>query len=83
MDLASDSPKINVNGQCTETGNPRVAFISVEAKESSEELFKIRDEALNSAVGRSIRYAKSLRIQGFGLLNLTQPTLFGVMLFQK
>ncbi|MEM0172795.1 MAG: site-specific integrase [Nitrososphaeria archaeon] len=34
VDLALDSSKINVNGEYTKTGNPRVAFISSEAREA-------------------------------------------------
>ncbi|MEM3538325.1 MAG: tyrosine-type recombinase/integrase [Nitrososphaerales archaeon] len=58
MDLTSDPARINVNGEYTKTGNPRVAFISCEAKESLEEWLKIRNEALNSAIGRSAKYEK-------------------------
>jgi integrase/predicted GNAT family acetyltransferase len=58
VDLTSDPPRINVNGQYTKTGNPRIAFISFEAKESLEEWLKVRSEALNSAIGRSVKYGK-------------------------
>ncbi|MEM3798127.1 MAG: tyrosine-type recombinase/integrase [Candidatus Bathyarchaeia archaeon] len=58
VDLTADPPRINVNGEYTKTGNPRVAFISSEAKESLEEWLKIRNEALNSAIGRSAKYGK-------------------------
>lgn len=58
LDLTSDPARINVNGEYTKTGNPRVAFMSCEAKESLEEWLKIRNEALNSAIGRSAKYGK-------------------------
>jgi len=57
VDLASDPPRINIRGEYTKTGNPRVAFISFEAKESLEEWLKIREEELKVAVKRS-RYGK-------------------------
>lgn len=58
VDLSSEPPRINIRGEYTKTGNPRIAFISIEAKESLEEWLKIRNEALNSAIGRSVRYGK-------------------------
>jgi integrase len=61
LDLTSDPPKISIRGEYTKTGNSRVAFISLEAKESLEEWLKIRDKALTQAVGRSVRYAKSVQ----------------------
>jgi integrase len=58
VDLTFDPARINVRGEYTKTGNPRVAFISFEAKESLEEWLKIRESELNIAVKRS-RYGKA------------------------
>jgi integrase len=58
VDLTSDPARINIRGEYTKTGNPRVAFISFEAKESLEEWLKIREGQLNVAVKRSSRYRK-------------------------
>ncbi|MEM2027605.1 MAG: site-specific integrase [Candidatus Bathyarchaeia archaeon] len=37
VDLASEPPRINIRGEYTKTGNPRIAFISSEAKETIQE----------------------------------------------
>lgn len=58
MELDRDPPKINIRGEYTKTGNPRIAFISREAKEALEEWLKIRDKYLEQAAGRSTRYKK-------------------------
>jgi len=58
VDLASEPARINIRGEYTKTGNPRVAFISFEAKESLEEWLKIREDELKVAVKRS-RYGKA------------------------
>ncbi|MEM1540945.1 MAG: site-specific integrase, partial [Candidatus Bathyarchaeia archaeon] len=47
----------NIRGEYTKTGNPRVAFISSEAKEALQEWLKIRENELQTAVKRS-RYGK-------------------------
>jgi integrase len=68
LDLTSEPAKVNIKGEYTKSGNPRVAFISFEAKESLEEWLKVRSEALNSAIGRSVKYGKKaedLRIWPF------------------
>jgi len=57
VDLASEPPRINIQGEYTKTGNPRVAFISSEAKEALQEWLKIRENELQTAVKRS-RYGK-------------------------
>ena len=46
VDLTSDPPKINIRGEYTKTGNPRIAFISFEARESLEEWLKNREGEL-------------------------------------
>ena len=57
LDLTSEPPRINIRGEYTKTGNPRVAFISSEAKEALQEWLKIRENELQTAVKRS-RYGK-------------------------
>ena len=59
VDLASEPPRINIQGEYTKTGNPRVAFISSEAKEALQEWLKIRENELQTAVKRS-RYGKKV-----------------------
>jgi integrase len=71
VDLSSYTPGINVNGEYAKTGNPRIAFISFEAKDSLEEWLKIRSEALNSAIGRSVKYGKKAEDSRFWLKNAT------------
>jgi len=58
VDLTSEPAKINIRGEYTKTGNPRIAFISSEAKEFLEEWLKIRENELKVAVKRS-RYGKA------------------------
>jgi integrase len=58
VDLTSDPARIDIRGEYTKTGNPRVAFISFEAKESLEEWLRIRESELKVAVKRS-RYGKA------------------------
>ncbi len=76
VDLTSEPARINIRGEYTKTGNPRVAFISFEAKEALEEWLKIMEDELKVAVKRS-RYGKRLKTAVYGPSNLTQPTLFG------
>jgi hypothetical protein len=56
--LTSDPARINISGEYTKTGNPRVAFISFEAKEFLEEWLRIRENEISIAVKRSTRYEK-------------------------
>jgi cell division protein FtsB len=58
VDLTSEPARINIRGEYTKTGNPRVAFISSEAKEALEEWLKIRENEIFIAVKRSTRYEK-------------------------
>ena len=58
VDLDSEPARINIRGEYTKTGNPRIAFISSEAKEFLEEWLKIREDELEVAVKRS-RYGKA------------------------
>jgi len=58
LDLSSDPARITIRGEHTKTGNPRVAFISSEAKEAIQEWLKIREGELETAVKRSARFPK-------------------------
>ena len=58
VDLTSEPVRINIRGEYTKTGNPRIAFISSEAKEFLEEWLKIRENEIEVAVKRS-RYGKA------------------------
>jgi integrase len=58
VDLTSDPARVNIRGEYTKTGNPRVAFISVEAKEFLQEWLRIREDELKVAVKRS-RFGKA------------------------
>jgi integrase len=58
VDLSSEPARVNIRGEYTKTGNPRIAFISSEAKEFLEEWLKIRENELEVAVKRS-RYGKA------------------------
>lgn len=58
LELEHEPAKITIRGEYTKTGNPRIAFISKEAKEALEEWLKIRENYIQQAVGRSTRYNK-------------------------
>ncbi|MFQ5999156.1 MAG: tyrosine-type recombinase/integrase [Candidatus Bathyarchaeia archaeon] len=59
VNLNSDPVKLEIRGEYTKTGDPRIAFISSEAKEALEEWLKIREAYIKTAVKRSHRYIKS------------------------
>jgi integrase len=59
VDLTVEPAKISIRGECTKTGNPRIVFISREAKEAIEEWLKTRERYIDGAVGKSHLYAKS------------------------
>lgn len=61
-DLALDKVpvKVSIRGAYTKTGNPRIAFISGEAKEAIEEWLKVRTQYLKAAAGKSHLYGKSV-----------------------
>nr|NIM44154.1 tyrosine-type recombinase/integrase [Nitrososphaeria archaeon]NIN53610.1 tyrosine-type recombinase/integrase [Nitrososphaeria archaeon]NIQ34131.1 tyrosine-type recombinase/integrase [Nitrososphaeria archaeon] len=46
-------PTIEIQGEYTKTGNPRVTFISNETKEIINEWFKIREKYIKTATKRS------------------------------
>ncbi len=53
IDLNSKPVKINIRGETTKTGNPRIAFMSEEAKTYLEEWLKVRKEYLRVSVKRA------------------------------
>ena len=59
LELDQDPVKINIRGEYTKTGNPRVAFISREAREAIMEWLKVRGSYLEAAVKKSHMYNKS------------------------
>jgi integrase len=59
IELDKDPAKINIRGEYTKTGNPRIAFISSEAKEAIQEWLKVRDKYLEAAVAKSTKYEKA------------------------
>jgi len=59
VDLGTDPAKITIRGTLTKTGNPRVTFISSEAKEMIQEWLNYRDRYLQVAKKRSYIHKKS------------------------
>ena len=53
IDMDNNPVKINIRGTTTKSGNPRLTFISNEAKESIEEWLKVRDDYLLTSYRRS------------------------------
>ena len=60
LDLNHEPAKIYIRGEYTKSGNPRIAFISSEAKEAIEEWLKIREQYIKGAVGKSHKYKKKM-----------------------
>jgi len=60
IDLEREPTRINIKGEYTKTGNPRIAFCSKEAKEAIKEWLKIRNDYLRQAYGRSRVYEKDI-----------------------
>lgn len=60
LELDQDPARVNIQGEYTKTGNPRIAFFSREAKEALLEWLKVRKEYLKAASGKSHRYKKSI-----------------------
>jgi len=54
IDLNHDPPRITIRGSYTKTGNPRITFISLEAKEVLLEWLKVRSQYLLGASRRGI-----------------------------
>jgi integrase len=59
-DIDLEKCRINIKGEYTKTGNPRIAFFSKEAREMIKEWLKVREDYLKRSVKRSIVYKKSL-----------------------
>ncbi len=53
IDMESKPVKINIRRETTKTGNPRISFISDEAKEALNAWLKERDKYLESAIKKS------------------------------
>jgi len=53
IDMDNTPVKINIRGTTTKSGNPRLSFISNEAKEALEEWLKVRDDYLLTSYRRS------------------------------
>jgi len=60
IDLESEPAKVSISGKYTKTGNPRITFISTEAKEVIKEWLKVRESYIKAAVGKSHKYKKSV-----------------------
>jgi integrase len=58
IDLEREPARINIKGEYTKTGNPRIAFCSKETKEAIKEWLKIRENYLKQACGRSHIFKK-------------------------
>jgi len=58
VELNMDPPRVNIRGEYTKTGNPRIAFISREAKEAILEWLKVRSQYLRAAARKSHMYGK-------------------------
>jgi integrase len=53
IEIKSDPVKINIRGETTKTGNPRIAFISNEAKDALIEWYKTREGYIETAIERT------------------------------
>ena len=53
IEIKSNPVKINIRGGTTKTGNPRIAFISNEAKDALIEWYKTRDAYIETAIERT------------------------------
>lgn len=56
ISLDETTPRINISGSYTKTGESRTVFITQEAKEAIKEWLKIREGSLKIAVKRAKRY---------------------------
>jgi len=59
VELDKDPSRVNLLGEYTKSGNPRVTFISKEAREAVLEWLKVRRDYLRAAAAKSHRYGKS------------------------
>jgi len=60
IDLGQNPVKINLRGEYTKSGSPRIAFVSGEAKTFLEEWLKVRSQYLKAATRKSHLYKKSV-----------------------
>lgn len=60
IELEKQPSKINISGEYTKSGNPRIAFFSNEARMTIQEWLKVRSEYLKAASGKSHKYGKSI-----------------------
>jgi len=51
---------VHIRGEYTKTGNPRIAFISEEAKQTLKEWLRVRGRYLKAAAGKSHFYGKNV-----------------------
>ena len=51
---------VHIRSEYTKTGNPRITFISEEAKETLKEWLRVRDRYLKAAAGKSHLHDKSV-----------------------
>ena len=58
IDLEKEPARINIKGEYTKTGNPRIAFCSKEAKEAIKEWLRVRNDYLKTSSRRSHFYKK-------------------------
>jgi integrase len=58
LNLDENPVRISIRGEVTKSGNSRYAFFSREAKEALTEWFKVREEYLEAAIGKSHLYTK-------------------------
>ncbi len=58
IDLSARPYRVNIRGEYTKTGNPRVTFISSEAKEALDDWLRNRDSYLRAACAKSRQHAK-------------------------
>lgn len=59
INLEVNPARIHISGEYTKTGNPRIAFISTEAKEAITEWLKVRDRYIKAARGKAWKYGKN------------------------
>ncbi len=55
LELDNDPPKVNIRGEYTKSGNPRIAFMTNETKEHILEWLKVREQYLKVSVARSVK----------------------------
>lgn len=77
LELDRELAKISIRGEYTKTGNPRIAFISREAKEALEEWLKLREATSGRLQAEAQDTRRRLRMRGFSPSRTTQPTSCG------